>query len=164
MSRQTTVSLAAILLAACAPKAETPAAATVDAAAVQAGADSLRANYSRLQIAGDAKGVAGLHAEMAGVDVFGFPRMRGRAEIEAGLTQAYATRKYSATDITPLGPVEARTSEDGSELGTYHDMWTEGGKTNHEWGRYLSAFHKDTDGQWRLVYLIAFADSTKVDK
>ena len=166
MFRHSAVPFAALLLvAACGPKSETPAVAAVDTAAVRAGADSLRSAYSRLQIAGDAKGVAMLHTEDAGVDLYGAPRMRGRAQIEAGLTQTYAARKFSATDITPLpSSFNAQTSTDGSELGTYHDMWTEAGKTNHEWGRYLVAFHKDSDGQWRLVYLMAFADSTKVDK
>jgi ketosteroid isomerase-like protein len=58
----------------------------------------------------------------------------------------------------------ARTGDAASEIGTYHDMHDVNGAKDHEWGRYLGAFEKGADGQWRFVYLMAFPDSTKAEK
>ena len=167
MSRLTMLTLAvAGVAAACTPKPATPpegATLAVDQAALRPNIDSLRAKYARLQIAGDAPGVSALYSDQAGVDVYGMPRVRGRPAIDSAFKQMYAMRKYSMSDIVPT-KMEFRTNNDGSEIGTYHDMWTEAGKTHHEWGRYLVAFAKGTDGVWKLDYLMAFGDSTKVDK
>jgi len=159
------LSMAAVaLLAACAPKAGAPAAAAaVDTAAVKLGIDSVRIKYSALQIAGDAAGVAALHDENAALDIYGMPRTMGRANIEAALKGLYAMRKYSVSDILP-GQTNVRTNDDGSETGTYHDMYEEKGAKTHEWGRYVVGLAKGTDGVWRLSYLMAFPDSIKLEK
>jgi len=150
---------------ACAPPAEAPAAAanTVDTAAVFAGLDSLRSRYIALQIAGDAAGLAALHADSAGVDLLGVPRLRGRPAIEAALAADMAARKYTLVEITPTTR-SARTNTDATERGTYHDMHDVKGAIDHEWGRWVGAFGKGTDGQWRILYLMAFPDSTRTGK
>lgn len=156
----------AVLVAAAAsmPNAQAPVAATaVDTAAVFQGLDALRAQYIALQTAGDAAGLAALHAETAGLDLFGLPRLRGRPAIQAAITADFAARKYTLVQIMPLSR-SARTNTDATELGTYHDMHDVKGTVDHEWGRYLGAFSKGADGQWRIQYLMAFPDSTKVDK
>jgi len=167
MRRFLPVPIAALLLAgACTPKTEAPAAgaaATVDTAAVKTGLDSLRAHYIALQTSGDATGLAGLFTETAGVDIYGAPRMRGRAAIEATFKADFAARKFPMTEISPTS-MNARTSDEASEIGTYHNMHDLNGAKDHEWGRYLAAFGKGADGQWRLAYLIAFSDSTKAEK
>jgi hypothetical protein len=166
MRAPSTVTLAALLAAtACAPKAEAPAAdeTAVDTAAVFQSLDALRSRYIALQTAGDAAGLAALHADSAGVDLFGLPRLRGRPAIEAALTADFAARKYTLVEITPLSR-NARTSTEATELGTYHAMHDVQGTVDHEWGRYLGAFGTGGDGQWRIQYLMAFPDSTKVDK
>ena len=66
-------------------------------------------------------------------------------------------------EIMPL-IMEAGRWSVASEIGTYHEMSDSSGTKGHAWGRYLVAFRKDTDGMWRLVYLIGFPDSTRVDK
>ena len=155
---------AAALTAACTPKADAPAAAaTVDTAAAKAAIDSTRARYSALQTAGDATGVAGLFDEQATLDVYGQPRTQGRANIEAAMKNLYGMRKYSVTEIMPL-QTNVRTNNDGSEIGTYHDMYDEKGAKTHEWGRFVVGMAKGTDGAWRLTYLMAFPDSIKVEK
>jgi ketosteroid isomerase-like protein len=89
--------------------------------------------------------------------------VRGRPAIEGFFKTDFAARKYTLTEIMPSS-FDARTNSEASEIGTYHDMHDANGVKDHEWGRYLVALMKDTDGQWRLAYLIAFADSTKVEK
>jgi|KBSSwiStaDraftv2_1062776.scaffolds.fasta_scaffold25730_3 ketosteroid isomerase-like protein len=160
-----TVTLAAFLVAtACAPKAETPAAApAVDTAAALQGLDALRNQYIAMQTGGDAAGLAALHADSAGVDLYGLPRLRGKPAILAAITADLAARKYTLAEITPVTRM-VRTNAEATELGTYHDMHDVKGTVDHEWGRYLGAFGKGADGQWKIQYLMAFPDSTKVDK
>ena len=159
------VTLAALLLAtACAPKTAAPAAvAVVDTTAVKTGLDSLRARYIALRTGDDAAGLAGLYSADAGIDQYGLPRLRGRPSIEAAFKTDMAARKYTLLEIMPLN-LEARTNTDASEIGTYHEMSDSSGTKGHAWGRYLAAFTKESDGMWRLVYLIGFPDSTRVDK
>jgi len=157
--------LASLLLgAACTPKApDSGAMATVDTAAVQTGLDSVRTRYIALRTGDDAAGLAGLYTEDAGIDQYGLPRLRGRPSIEAAFKTDMAARKYTLLEIMPLNLV-ARTNTDASEIGTYHEMSDSSGTKGHAWGRYLVAFRKDADGMWRLIYLIGFPDSTRVDK
>ena len=156
--------LASLLLgAACTPKpADTVAVATVDTAAVKTGLDSLRSRYIALRTGDDAAGLAGLYTEDAGIDQYGVPRLRGRPGIEAAFKADMALRKYPLLEIMPLN-MEARSSTVASEIGTYHEMSDSSGTKGHAWGRYLVAFRKDTDGMWRLVYLLGFPDSTRDD-
>ncbi len=166
MRYSSTTTLAAVLLAAaCAPRAETPptATATVDSAAASQGLDVLRDRYIALQTGGDAAGLAALYADSAGVDLFGLPRLRGRPAIQAAFTADFAARKNTLTQIMP-GTRSVRTDSEATEIGTYHNMHDVKGTVDHEWGRYLGAFEKGADGQWKITYLMAFPDSTKIDK
>jgi ketosteroid isomerase-like protein len=158
--------VALLLVGACAPKPEGPAAAAtamVDTAAVKSGLDSLRTRYIALQTGGDATGLAGLFTETGGVDIYGLPRLRGRAAIETAFKGDFAARKDTLTQIMPIS-MTARTGDAASEIGTYHDMHDVNGAKDHEWGRYVGAFEKGTDGQWRIAYLMAFPDSTKAEQ
>lgn len=165
MRTVSSVALAAMVVAAaCAPKTETPAAApAVDTAAALQGLDALRNQYIALQTAGDAAGLAALHADSAGVDLYGLPRLRGMPAILAAITADLAARKYTLVQITPVVRT-VRTNSEATEIGTYHDMHDVKGTVDHEWGRYICAFGKGADGQWKIQYLMAFPDSTKVDK
>ncbi len=166
MRFSTPSTLAVLLLAAaCAPKADAPRAAaiTVDTAAASQGLGVLRNQYVALQTAGDAAGLAALYADSAGVDLYGLPRLRGRPAIHAAFTADFAARKYTLTQIVPVSQ-NVRTDSDASEIGTYHNMHDVKGTVDHEWGRYIGAFGKGADGQWRIMYLMAFPDSTRVDK
>jgi len=159
-----TVALALLVAAAAAAtKSQTPAAAAVDSVAVFQGLDALRTQYIAAQTGGDAAALAALHADAAGLDLFGLPRLRGRPAIQAAVTADLAARKYTLVEITPFAR-NARTNTEATELGTYHDMHDVQGKVDHEWGRYLGAFSKSADGQWKIQYLMAFPDSVKVGK
>jgi ketosteroid isomerase-like protein len=164
MRRSSSFPLALLLLAAaCGPPTGAGTIATVDTAAVRTALDSFRMRYIALETAGDAAGLAALYAENAGIDLYGLPRLRGRASIEEAFQGLFATRKVAVLEINPTG-MEARTNSDASELGTFHTLSDSSGVKLHEWGRYLVAFVKDSTSQWRLIYLIGFPDSTKVEK
>ena len=160
------VSFAALLALGCAPKGGGMAAGgamAVDTAAAKSGIDSLRTRYARLQMAGDAAAVAALYDQNATLDLYGLPRTKGRANIEAALKADFAMRKFSLAEIT-AGMTTVRTNDDASEIGTYHDMYTLKGTVTHEWGRYVVGNGKGADGNWRLTYLMVFPDSTKAEK
>ncbi len=148
--------------AACATN-EGGTAAAVDTAAAMAGLDSTRSRYSGYQMAGDAAGLAGLYTDDATLDIYGVPRTKGRANIEAALKADFALRKFTLSQITP-GGTTVRTNTDATEIGTYHDMHDVNGAVDHEWGRYVVGLQKGADGTWRLSYVMAFPDSTKADK
>lgn len=163
MRRIALLTLTAAVAAACTPKSEPAggaAMAAVDTAAAKPGIDSLRTRYGRLQMAGDAAGVAALYTDDATLDIYGIPRAKGRAAIEATLKGDFGMRKYTLSEVTPI-VTTVRTNTDGSEIGTYHDMHDANGKKDHEWGRYVVGFSKGTDGNWRLTYIMAFPDSIK---
>lgn len=158
--------IAALLLAAaCAPPADPPAGAvaTVDTAAALRGLDELRTRYIALNTAGDAAGLAALHADSAGLDILGLPRLRSRSAIQAAFAADFAARKFTLTEIVPLSRT-VRTDAEATEIGTYHNMFTVNGTGTHEWGRYVGAFAKRADGQWEIAYIMAFADSTRTDR
>ncbi|HEV8357020.1 MAG TPA: nuclear transport factor 2 family protein [Gemmatimonadales bacterium] len=161
----TAAGLALLLAAACAQPApeQTAAAPAVDSAAARAGMTALRNRYIAGQTAGDASAVAALFSDSAAVDLYGVPKLRGRAAIEAAFKADYAARKYTMTEIMPA-ETSVRTSTGGSEIGTYHDMHDAKGKVDQEWGRYLVGMAKGADGQWRLDYLMAFPDSIKQEQ
>ncbi|MGQ0703394.1 MAG: YybH family protein [Gemmatimonadales bacterium] len=153
------VSLTAVLAMGCAPR-EGGMGAGVDTAAARAGIDSTRARYAALLMAGDAAGVAALYEEEATLDVYGVPRTKGRANIQATIGTMYGMGKYTVSEINPIN-TNVRTNEDASEIGTYHNMRDSTGVVTHEWGRFAVGLHKGADGVWRLTYVMAFPDSTK---
>jgi ketosteroid isomerase-like protein len=163
MRAVSTVALAVLVAAAASAPPQAPAAGAVDSVAVFQGLDALRTQYIAAQTGGDPAALAALHADAAGLDLFGLPRLRGRPAIQAAVTADLAARKYTLVEITPFAR-NARTNTEATELGTYHDMHDAQGKVDHEWGRYLGAFVKGADGQWKIQYLMAFPDSVKVGK
>lgn len=162
--RNSKLFLAALTLGACAQPAPLPTtAATVDTAAVVAAVDAFRKAYNAAEVAGDAAAVAAMYVPTGAIDLYGAPPMRGAEGIKAALTQVYAAGKWEAADATPIR-TSVRSNSDASEIGTYHNLFPVDGKRTHEWGRYVVALLKDEAGAWKLTYLMAFADSTRVEK
>lgn len=128
-----------------------------------AGIAAVRGNYMRLFAAGDAAGLAALFAPDGTIDQYGAPRMKGRAQIEAGLKAAFGMQQPVSLAITPLVITPAGPALAG-EIGTYHETDTAKGKTVHAWGRYVVSIGRDSTGTWQLRYLMGFPDSTKTDK
>ncbi len=151
----------AVALACTRPAGETGTTGmAVDTAAVKSGIDSLRAAYARAEVAGDAAALGQLWTEDGTLDMYGAPRTKGRANIEAGLKADFASRKWTVSEITPV-QTNVQNNEAGSEIGTYHVMHDVNGTVDHEWGRYVVGVQKGADGKWRLDYLMFFPDSTK---
>ena len=157
---------AAVLLlsaAAVSRTARVPAPLAVDTAAANRGLDSLRDRYIAAQTAGDATALAALFSETGGMDLFGLPRLRGRAALEAAFKADLAARKYTLSEIHAVNR-SIRNDSAASEIGTYHDMHDAKGKKDHEWGRYVGGFDRGPDGRWTISYLMAFPDSIKPAK
>ncbi len=164
MRRIAMLTLAAVVVAAV-TKAQTggaPAATKVDTAAAMAGIDSLRVRFMRMQLAGDTS-IVNLYTDAATVDLYGVPRAKGKAAIAAATKMDFGMRKYTVSEITPIATT-VRTNTGGSQIGTYHDMHDVQGKKDPEWGRSVVGFVKGSAGNWRTSYLMAFPDSTKVEK
>ncbi len=133
----------------------------VDTTAARAGIDSTRTEYARLQMAGDAAAVAGLYTEDATLDLYGVPRLRGRAAIQNALQMNYGMGKFTLTEINPI-ETNVRSNTEATEYGTFHNMRDSSGVVLHEWGRFVVGLNKGAaDNRWRLSYLLAFPDSVK---
>lgn len=156
--------MATIVALACTKPADTGTAQmAVDTAAAKAGIDSLRAAYARGEVAGDAAALGQLWTEAGTLDMYGAPRTKGRANIEAGLKADFGARKWTVSEITPI-QTSIQSNDAGSEIGTYHIMHDVNGAVDHEWGRFVVGVQKGADRKWRIDYLMFFPDSTKADK
>ena len=151
-----------VLLAACAPAPANPP-SPPDPAALKTAMDAIRTDYMRLVAAADAAGVAALYTEDAAIDLWGAPKMRGRAEIEAGTKAAFAIQKPVSLEIvaTQTSGVAPGVAVEG---GTWHGIDSVSGKLLHSWGRWITGAMQDSTGAWKLTYLMAFPDSQKTDK
>jgi len=151
----------AIALAACAPKAAEQAAApmAVDTAAVQAAVAGFWPRWIAAAVAGDTATMAGLLADSVRIDSKGLPPVLGRVGWMTIFETMLKTMKVESETITP-----EQTSVVDNDLayqtGDFMETTTTAGKTQTEYGRYAAAIRKGSDGQWRLNYIMAFADST----
>jgi ketosteroid isomerase-like protein len=151
----------AVALAACAPKAAEQAAApvAVDTAAVQAVVAGFWPRWISAATAGDTAAMGALLADSVRIDSKGIPPVLGRAGWITVFETMLKTMKVESEVITP----EATSVVDNDlayQTGDYVETTTTAGKTQADYGRYAAAIRKDADGQWRLSYVMAFADST----
>ena len=161
-ARRVLSSLALTLLAAaCAKPAEQTAAAppAVDSAAVKAGVADLWARYIVADTAGNLDALANMVQDSARLDIRGMPPMLGRAAYRTMAEQGFKEAKYTSMTITPEMTM-AVSNELAYETGNYMEGYTAGKKNLMDFGRYATAVAKDADGQWRIAYIMAFADST----
>ena len=154
----------AMLIAACAKPAEqTAAVPAVDSAAVKAAVADVWVRWSAADTAGNVEAVVALVADSARLDFRGMPPLIGRAAFR---TMAEANLK--SMDISALNIIPEMTTaiSDGLayETGNYVEAYTMNRKNLTDYGRYAAAVGKDADGQWRVFYLMAFADSTITKK
>jgi len=149
-----------LVVAACAPPAnQAPAAAPVDSAAVTAGVADLWQRRVAANTSGNAAALAELVGDSARLDMRGAPPMMGRDALRAFAEAVYRTTKYGSMTITSDMTIPV-SNELVYQTGNYTEVATAGGTSNRDHGRYASAVRKDADGQWRVAYLMAFADST----
>ena len=164
MFNRTALSAWLALAAACTttPAVEQAAAppAPPDTAAIraelQAQVDQTESRY----VAGDAAAVAGSYADSAIAEFQGFPSAVGRPAIDSTFARFFASNKIKVAEIT-LGSVNATSAMTATATGTYHSFADVEGKPLHQWWRWVAAYEKGPDGQWKTSYIMAFADSTK---
>lgn len=124
---------------------ETPA---VDPAAVRHAIEDGRAAWTEAALAGDAASLAALYAEDAIVQAPNAPRMVGRAAIQAGYAEWFATAPFRDLTITTEG---VDVSESGDLAWAYGDYTSTislaDGTTIEDSGKWLS-IHENRDGTW----------------
>ena len=160
-ARHTCSTLAlALAIAACAKPAEqTAAAPAVDSAAVKAAVADVWARWSAADTAGNVDAVTALVTDSARLDFRGMPPIMGRASFRTMAQTALKDMDITSLVITPE-MTEAISNELAYETGNYTEGYITGKKSMVDYGRYAAAVMKEADGQWRVGYLMAFADST----
>lgn len=149
--------LALLLAAGCAPSRER--AAPTDLGATIAALDSTWADYTRVELRGDAAGLGMFFTDSAVLISSGTPTIVGREAIITMLAGAFATGRYRQTEIVP-----DRTEEAGGRIfqtGTYRDDWQPtNGAPVINYGRFGLLARHDADGKWRIDRLVALVDSS----
>ena len=152
--------LLAAALSACAPIQSQEAAApmAVDSAAVVSAAVGYWPRWIAAVISGDLAAMGGLLSDSVRLDLKGYPPMVGKAAFAATFEPLMKDLKVDSEVITPE-QTTAISNELAYQTGDYVETMTAAGKTQTEYGRYAAAIGKGADGQWRLSYIMAFADS-----
>jgi len=160
LARSAFTGVALIVLVACAPKAKEQAAppAAVDSAAVVSAAAGYWPRWIAAVTAGDMAAMGGLVSDSVRLDLKGFAPMVGKAAFLATFEPLMKATKMDSEVITPE-LTTAISNELAYQTGDYVETMTTAGKTQTEYGRYAAAIGKGADGQWRLSYIMAFADS-----
>lgn len=123
---------------------------------LQAQLDQTESRY----VAGDAAAVAGSYADSAIAEFQGFPSAVGRPAIDSAFARFFASNKIKVAEIT-IGSVDVTSAMTATGTGTYHSFGDVEGKPLHQWWRWVAAWEKQADGQWKTSYIMAFADSTR---
>ncbi|HEX7023229.1 MAG TPA: DUF4440 domain-containing protein [Gemmatimonadales bacterium] len=151
----------AALAAGCQPPAPPEAAAppAVDSAAVRSAVAAFWQQWGAAAAAGDTAAMGRMMTDSVRVDSKGAPPMLGREATVAMLGTMLKNMKVDSEVITPdlTHPI---SNELAYDRGHFTERTTSEGKSRTEYGRYAAAIRKDPDGQWRLAYIMAFADST----
>ena len=131
-----------------------------DTAAIKAELQAQVDQIEALYLAGDAAGVSGTYADSAIAEFQGFPSAIGRPAIDSTFARYFAGNKLKVAEVT-LGSVNATSAMTATATGTFHAFGDANGKPLHQWWRFVAAYEKQADGQWKTSYIMAFADSTK---
>ncbi len=150
----------AAALAGCAPRTPERAASpmTVDTAAVVSAVGAYWQRWVAAATAGDVTAMGALMTDSVRIDSKGLPPMIGKAAWATVFEPMLKTTKVDSEVITPE-ITTAVSNELAYQTGNYVEATTTAGKSQTDYGRYAAAIRKDSDSQWRLVYIMAFADS-----
>ena len=152
---------AALTLAACAKPAEQAgmAAPAVDSAAVVAAIGDFWQRWTTADTSNNLDAALAMIADSARIDIRGMAPIMGRAGWKAVAEPMMKTTKTTSLMVMPDETVPV-TNELVYQSGSYMEGTTTGGKRMMEHGRYATAIRKEADGQWRMSYIMVFADST----
>lgn len=146
-----------LLLAACTPPAASPP--PVDTAAGEAAIAAFWTAYTEAALAENTAALTGMYTEAAAVDVKGVAPVRGRAAIGELYGQMAQGADIQALTITPQY-THVVSAHQVHQAGAYAETVMRAGVAATEYGRYAMSLVHDTDGQWRIAYIMAFTDST----
>jgi len=147
------------LAAACAPaEREVATPAAPDTAAVRQAIQAHGDRWAEFDIAANAAGLAGLHAEDATAAFFGLPTATGSAAIEALFNAYFSTTRVTAA-ASAVTTVAAPAPGVATALGTYTVTTDSSGVVRTGWYRWAAAYRQGADGQWRVGYIQSFPDS-----
>jgi ketosteroid isomerase-like protein len=138
--------LAGLAIVACAPPAPPPP----DVAAIKTAIESENAKFSTLLLKGDTVGMAGNYQDDAILMMPNTPASTGRAAYMTGAAQFFAGGAITAAAFKTHDVIAA--GEYAIETGSYE--WTfqpKKGKAMPDKGKYLTVWHKQTDGSWKIV-------------
>ncbi len=148
-----------LVLACAAPADQDTSAAAVDTAAVMTAVTDFWPRYIAADTSNDPVAIAGMFTEDGRVDARGIPVLDGRAAIQSFLETALKSMRYTSLAVMPDMTVPV-SNELVYQNGSYVENMVVEGRPATEHGRYAMALRKDGDGQWRVMHLFAFADST----
>lgn len=137
--------VAAVTLAACAPPAPPPP----DVAAITKAIEAANANSAAGMLKGDAAGFAVNYVAESKVLMPGAPIMNGKDEVIKAVTAMLAD--MTTTKFEPKTVGVTVVGDYAIEDGTY--TWTmkpKKGKEATEVGKYLTVWHKQADGSWKI--------------
>lgn len=159
--RRVFLTFALAFAVACAPRGEQSgmAPATVDTAAVVAAVNDFWQRWITADTTGDVAALTALVTDSVRADFRGMPPVIGKDAWRQVAETAFKNAKYPAITITPDITVPV-SNELVYQNGNYMETIVAGGKTTMDYGRYAMALRKGADGQWRVTYIIGFADST----
>ena len=154
-----------LMLFACAKPAEQAAVApaAVDSTAVRAAVTDLWARWAAADTAGNVEVLASMVGDSTRIDARGMPPMMGREAWRAAATQMMKTMDVTALSITPDMTIPI-SNEMAYQNANYVEAYTMNKKHMTDYGRFAAAIIKDADGQWRVGYIMVFADSTVTAK
>ena len=161
--RRTAVVLALATLAGCnkpaPPPPPPPGPPPIDEAAAKSGVEALWTSFVVADTADNYDLYAPLFTDDIRVDAQGSPPIVGKAAWETAAKAMIGTR-----NVTNFAPNPHTTWVISNDLvyqgGTFTESYVEKKKAKNEYGRFISASAKGTDGKWRFAYLMAIIDSS----
>jgi ketosteroid isomerase-like protein len=120
----------------------------------------LRKQLESVHANGDAAAFAALHTDATVVEWRGRSEpLTGRVALENSRREIWAHRRDLRLSLQVS---ELRIHADRAyEFGSYEESWLDSQGTQlTEFGRYVTAYARETDGQWRIARTFGFTDLT----
>ncbi|MFI5311739.1 MAG: YybH family protein [Gemmatimonadales bacterium] len=153
MNRIRLALLGAVALAACAPPPTPPP----DVKAITAAIDAVNKKNGELAMKGDWAGFSQAYESDALMMISNMPVVKGAADIaktfgEAFKDLAFTDPKFTTTDVVVAGDYAI-------ESGAYSwSLTMKKGKPAPDKGKYLTVWHKQADGSWKIARDISNTD------
>jgi ketosteroid isomerase-like protein len=124
----------------------------------------LRKQLEAVHASGDVAALGALHTDATVFDWRGRSEpLTGRVALESNRREVWSHRRDLRLS---LEVAELRIHGDRAyEFGSYAESWVDGrGIQVTEFGRYVTAYARETDGKWRIARAFGFSDLTATGK